>query len=1624
MNRQMNRRLFHGALGVLAAAGLGIFGTACSCKPTGPATQLSIAFVAPSDGTTLHSSDNTNPNAPAGTIQITVQLAAQGVSPGSPVTLTVDGNPGGTGTVGQGGKVSIANVSLSGSPTGTAHALQASVTDSGGAGHASATAHVSVLLPAGSCTITVTPADGTIFNETGATVGGKPTVKDEDPTKPGMQAKIVADVSGCADGLPATLLAGATSLGTATVTGGTAVFDGVTLPDTPVTALSQPTQRLSVTASVGSASSGASGVSQPVGYIVDSTVPTATIAQPANGQTFGDAQDVDPTTPGLQIFVAGTTTGLTAQIAANMPVGFQIVDAQGIAYPTPKGSPHVNADGTFGGPSNPVEITLTNGSDSLAFVATTATGNLAQSTAVTVTASSAPTLAIISPSTGQLLNSESNFQPSAPLQFQVKLATTAQTGSQVTLCSTIAPPSGSTACPFGTGAFTMATVGAAGSITLLMATFSDGDQTLTAQVTDSVGTVTATPVSISVHATRPTVQAVAFSNDFVDGDGGLWLNSAALADGGNGNAATTALVTLDPADSFVADGGSAQSVAIYDRTASATVGSAPIVQGGSAATASVPITLSNGTHDLEARVSDVWGNSNYAPQLVPPLTSPAADAQLVVKTSLPSCAFTAPTGGYWNVQENGGAQSGTISLPVSLSVTAGDALVAGATVPGTVALSLNGTAAGSEAVTSSAAQFTVSAGQGSQSLTATVTDPAGNPPQSCVPSGGLTIDVDTVAPTLAFTSPSSWTPAPTAGSSPPTFTSHDLTVGLQSSVANGQTVTVSVDGVAAASGTVSNGAAQVALAGVYDGVHTLTASVADLAGNVGSAAGLQISVQAPGCGLSFYKPSGNPLYFNQQTGSSQVILATDCPQGTSVQLTNTPQGGSAVNATASVDASGHATFQLLLSDGAQGTLSGQVTDALGAITTLGPVPYLVKLSLPQLSAAAPASPAYVVAPNGNPLVGTTVAGVSYLASLTGYSAATNPYANANFQATAANLGPVSGSGSLGSAALHLAFSGVTTTDPAPQTLTQDPATVGFASVNLPPHASGTVTLTITDNAGNQAIQSWTVQTDDIPPAPPSVTATVTDEHKATVQLGWSAPQDDNGSAVAYDLRWTSGAWSSTITDSQFFAATGVVQDTGVSSVAGTAPGTATTYSTSGLTPFNAWGIALRSVDAAGNRSEPISALTVYDNTIAGNPNQIWNQISLSGPSGTYFGYRLFTGSFTNSGLTDLAIGAPNFSGIGSVYVIPGASSPSAFSMSNAVRLTNQTAADWFGWDAVAGNFSGTAGLAVGSPAWNSHQGRVDLFLSTGAGLGTVPALEIQGPTTDGYFGFSVKSIGDIDGDGKPDLFIGAPGAITTYAPGAGYIFYSSALATAVAGSTVSPNCTGNAAASCLTFAQANVTFTGATGDNLGMRFAAFDVGNGFFVIPATGNDNVYGFSATAVKAATGSISPSSDSFTLSNGSGPACGANAPPCGVSFHGYGMTGFGGVSLTGNATPDLVVTGASAGTIYIYQTTASSVTTTPVVQVSNSSGNFGWDVNAPDVNQDGKPDLFVGTNNTNSGAYLYINQGSGNGYFPNAPSASINNGQSFFGLAVQSGVFVSGTPVDLAIGSPTSGDVILYY
>ena len=80
---------------------------------------------------------------------------------------------------------------------------------------------------------------------------------------------------------------------------------------------------------------------------------------------------------------------------------------------------------------------------------------------------------------------------------------------------------------------------------------------------------------------------------------------------------------------------------------------------------------------------------------------------------------------------------------------------------------------------------------------------------------------------------------------------------------------------------------------------------------------------------------------------------------------------------------------------------------------------------------------------------------------------------------------------------------------------------------------------------------------------------------------------------------------------------------------------------------------------------------------------------------------------------------------------------------------------------------GVTDLAVAFPAWGAGKGRVEIL----SGLdGSTLTVKSSGALT-GAFGSSMVNIGDLDGDGKDELLIGAPGVdLGALDAGAAYVY--------------------------------------------------------------------------------------------------------------------------------------------------------------------------------------------------------------------------------------------------------------
>jgi len=160
------------------------------------------------------------------------------------------------------------------------------------------------------------------------------------------------------------------------------------------------------------------------------------------------------------------------------------------------------------------------------------------------------------------------------------------------------------------------------------------------------------------------------------------------------------------------------------------------------------------------------------------------------------------------------------------------------------------------------------------------------------------------------------------------------------------------------------------------------------------------------------------------------------------------------------------------------------------------------------------------------------------------------------------------------------------------------------------------------------------------------------------------------------------------------------------------------------------------------------------------PNRV-----LLGPDGarSEFGLALAgAGDVNGDGFADVVVGARQVaSSTGRAYVYLG--SATGLAETPATTLTGPDGpSSIFGYS-VAGvgdvNGDGLADIVVGAPGAMSYAGRAYLHLGSTGGVSPTSALTFSNPDGgSGFFGYPVAGAGDVNGDGLPDLLIGASGA--------------------------------------------------------------------------------------------------------------------------------------------------------------------------------------------------------------------------------------------------------------------------
>ena len=358
-------------------------------------------------------------------------------------------------------------------------------------------------------------------------------------------------------------------------------------------------------------------------------------------------------------------------------------------------------------------------------------------------------------------------------------------------------------------------------------------------------------------------------------------------------------------------------------------------------------------------------------------------------------------------------------------------------------------------------------------------------------------------------------------------------------------------------------------------------------------------------------------------------------------------------------------------------------------------------------------------------------------------------------------------------------------------------------------------------------------------------------------------------------------------------------------------------------------------------------------------------ITISGErvnAGIYFGMSVSSaGDVNGDGSPDIISGGYNINQFGSAYILTYSNTSSDITDEG---FTGQTAGDWFGYSvASAGDVNGdgfsdviAGGRLNDMPGIDA--GRAYIYFG-GNPMDYIPDVILNGASSGDQFGFSVASAGDVNADLYSDVIVGAPlNDNGGFDAGSAYVYYGGPSMDNVPDVVL----TGQAAGDQFGF---RVSSAGNfNGDNIGDIWSDVIVG-------APYNDAAGGDAGRAyVYFGSNFMDNSVDVIYTGQAAGDIFGVS-----VASAGYVNGDYYGDIIIGASRND--VPGTDAGRAYIYYG-AALISTTPDVILNGYAGggdSFGYSVaSAGDVNGDGYGDVVVGAyQNDQAGtdagrAYLY--------------------------------------------------------
>jgi hypothetical protein len=408
-----------------------------------------------------------------------------------------------------------------------------------------------------------------------------------------------------------------------------------------------------------------------------------------------------------------------------------------------------------------------------------------------------------------------------------------------------------------------------------------------------------------------------------------------------------------------------------------------------------------------------------------------------------------------------------------------------------------------------------------------------------------------------------------------------------------------------------------------------------------------------------------------------------------------------------------------------------------------------------------------------------------------------------------------------------------------------------------------------------------------------------------------------------------------------------------------------------------------------------------------------NWTAESDQAGANFGYSVGTaGDVNGDGYSDVIVSAPLYDSDetdeGRAYVYHG----STTGLSTVVDWTvesDQADAN-FGWSVrTVGdvNGDGYSDVIVGAPYYGNGQneeGRAYVYHGSAMGLSSTADWTVESDLADIRFGYSVGTAGDVNGDGYSDVIVGAPYYTNDQtAEGRAYVYHSSAAGLS---STVDWTAESNQDGALFGYSVAMA------GDVNGDGYSDVIVGARYYDSGEMDEGQAYVYHGSAT-----GLSTTAD---WTAGSGQA---------FAYFGT-LVGTAG-DVNGDGYSDVIV-GApkydnghdNEGRTYVYHGSATGLSTTVdwTVESDQDNARFGYSVGtAGDVNGDGYSDVIVGAYNYDNPQFnegrVYVYHGSVAGLSTTANwTAESDQTSAYFGYSVGTAGDVNGDGYsDVIVGAP---------